>query len=344
MKLAEAASTFIPRIEDELRSLLEVRAPAAAKHYEIMQYHMGWRDPELKPAKAPSGKRLRPLLCVLTCMDASGDPSQALPAAAGLELLHNFSLVHDDIEDSSSTRRHRPTAWSLWGVPVACNVGDGMFSLAHLAFLRLLDRGVSQSAVLSALRSFIEMNLALTEGQYQDMSFEARLQVSVEDYYTMIGGKTGALLSAASEIGAIIAGATDNSLRNYREYGAALGRAFQLQDDILGIWGDEQETGKSTANDILSKKKTLPVVIALNHPDVGKRMRALYAGPRFDPDDVPAVLSLLDIAGARQATELAVKEATARGHAALQRLGDGGGYGTHDLLIELLDTLVSRRS
>lgn len=344
MKLAEATSTFIPRIEDELRSLLEVRLPAAARHYEIMQYHMGWRDPQLLPAKASSGKRIRPLLCVLACMDAGGDPSQAMPAAAGLELLHNFSLVHDDIEDNSSTRRHRPTAWSLWGVPIACNVGDGMFSLAHLAFFRLLDLGVSQGAVLSALKSFVDMNLALTEGQYQDMSFEERLLVSVEEYYAMIGGKTGALLAASSEIGAIIAGATEDGLRNYREYGAALGRAFQLQDDILGIWGDEQETGKSTANDILSKKKTLPVVIALNHPDVGKRMRALYAGPRFEPDDVPAVLSLLDLAGARQATELAVKDATERGCAALQRLDAGRAAASHELLIELLDTLVSRRS
>lgn len=344
MKLAEAASIFIPRIDDELRSLLEVRAPGAAGHYEIMQYHMGWRDPELKPATASSGKRIRPLLCILACMDAGGDPSQALPAAAGLELLHNFSLIHDDIEDNSSTRRHRPTAWSLWGVPVACNVGDGMFSLAHLAFFRLIERGVSRSAVLSALRSFVDMNLALTEGQYQDMSFEKRLQVSVEDYYAMISGKTGALLAAASEIGAIVAGATDDNLRNYREYGAALGRAFQLQDDILGIWGDEQETGKSIANDILSKKKTLPVVIALNHPDVGKRMRALYAGPHFSPDDVPAVLSLLELAGARQATERAVRDATARGHAALERLDDSGASNGHGLLMELLDTLVSRRS
>ncbi len=344
MNLAEAASTYLPHIEAELRSLLEVRTSEAARHYEIMQYHMGWRDHELKPANAPSGKRIRPLLCVLACMDAGGDPTRALPAAAGLELLHNFSLLHDDIEDNSCTRRHRPTAWSLWGVPIACNVGDGMFGLAHLAFFRLLDYGVPQSAVLTALKSFVDMNLALTEGQYQDISFEGQLQVSVDGYYAMISGKTGALLSAASEIGAIIAGATADSVCSYREYGAALGRAFQLQDDILGIWGDEQETGKSAASDILSKKKTLPVVIALNHPDVGKRLRTLYAGPGFMPDDVPAVLSLLDIAGARQATERAVSEATERGHAALQRLSEMGGASTHELLAELLDTLVSRRS
>lgn len=344
MNLAEAATTFIPLIEGELRSLLETRAPQAAKHYEIMQYHMGWRDPELKPATAPSGKRIRPLLCVLACMDAGGDPARVLPAAAGLELLHNFSLVHDDIEDNSPIRRHRPTAWSLWGVPIACNVGDGMFSLAHLAFFRLLERGVSDRAVLIALRSFVAMNLALTEGQYQDMSFEGRLQVSVEDYYAMISGKTGALLASASEIGAIIAGAPDESICSYREYGASLGRAFQLQDDILGIWGDERETGKSAAGDILSKKKTLPVVIALNHPNVGRRLRALYAGPRFAPDDVPAVLSLLDLAEAREATERAVMEATERGHAALGRLEDRSGSGAHGLLAELLDTLVSRKS
>ena len=344
MKLAEAASTFLPLIEAELRLLLAVRAPEAARHYEIMQYHMGWRDPELKPAIAPSGKRIRPLLCVLTCMDAGGDPARALPAAAGLELLHNFSLVHDDIEDNSLTRRHRPTAWSLWGAPIACNVGDGMFSLAHLAFFRLLDQGVSQSAVLAALRSFVDMSLTLTEGQFQDMSFEGRLQVSVDDYYAMISGKTGALLAASSEIGAITAGAAGDSVSSYREYGAALGRAFQLQDDILGIWGDERETGKSAASDILSKKKTLPVVIALNHPRVGKRLQVLYAGPQFAPEDVPAVLSLLDSAGARQATERAVSEATAHGHAVLQRLDSRGGASTRELLAELLDMMVSRTS
>ena len=138
-----------------------------------------------------------PLLCLLACAAAGGDPAKAVPAAAGLELLHNFSLIHDDIEDVSPTRRHRPTAWAVFGVPRACNAGDGMFSLAHAAFQRLPAQGVHPEIALNALRLFDEMCVRLTEGQYLDMSFEGRLDVSVNDYFGMIAGKTGALLAAS---------------------------------------------------------------------------------------------------------------------------------------------------
>jgi geranylgeranyl diphosphate synthase type I len=344
MNLAETFAAYVPQIEGEMRRLLEPRNARAARHYEIMQYHMGWRDPQLQPAIAPSGKRIRPMLCLLGCAAVGGDPEAALPAAAGLELLHNFSLIHDDIEDNSSTRRHRPTAWALWGIPLACNVGDGMFSIAHEAFFHLLGRGVPERAVLLALRRFVEMNLALTEGQYMDMSFEGRLDVTADEYYAMIGGKTGALLGVAPEIGAIIGGASEEEAAVLREYGAALGRAFQLQDDILGIWGSEEQTGKSTASDILTKKKSLPVVLALNHAAVGKRLRTLYAGPDFTPEHVPAVLTLLDQAAARQATEEAAAEATARARAALQALSSKGNGNSAALLDELLDMLLRRQS
>lgn len=346
MNLAEAFATFLPQIEAEMRQLLEPRNPRAARHYEIMAYHLGWRDESLQPAAAPTGKRIRPMLCLLACSAVGGNPQSALPAAAGLELLHNFSLIHDDIEDNSATRRHRRTAWSVWGIPVALNAGDGMFSLAHAAFFELTARGVPEATVLAAFQRFVEMNLALTEGQYMDMTFEGRLDVTVDEYYAMISGKTGALLGAAPEIGALIGGASPENALALREYGAALGRAFQLQDDILGIWGDEKETGKSAASDILTKKKSLPVVLGLNNERVAKRLRVLYAGPDFTQDHVPAVLKLLDEAGVRATVELAVEEATARGHAALETVAASGGNGafSHGPLSELLDLLVGRRS
>lgn len=346
MNLKQAFAAYVPLVEGEMRRLLEPRNARAARHYEIMQYHLGWRDELLQPAAAPAGKRIRPVLCLLACEAAGGKAEQALPAAAALELLHNFSLIHDDIEDNSPTRRHRPTAWSLWGVPLAINAGDGMFSLAHAAFFDLPAKGVPEAAVLAGLQRFVDMSLALTEGQYMDMSFEGRLDVSVEEYYAMIAGKTGALLGAAPEIGALIGGASPEMAQAYREYGASLGRAFQLQDDILGIWGDEQQTGKSAASDILTKKKTLPVVLALNHEGVGKRLRIIYAGPDFTAEHVPAVLSLLDQADVRRTTEQAVLDATARAHAALQTISAGGGNGnaSHGLLSELLDVLVGRKS
>lgn len=346
MNLSEAFATYLPQIEAEMRRCVEPRNPRAARHYEIMQYHLGWRDESLQPAVAPAGKRIRPMLCLLACMAAGGNPQAALPAAAGLELLHNFSLIHDDIEDNSPTRRHRPTAWSLWGAPIALNAGDGMFGLAHAAFFELASRGVPAATILAALQRFVETCLALTEGQYMDMTFETRLDVTADEYYAMIAGKTGALLGAAPEIGALIGGAAPQVAAGFREYGEALGRAFQLQDDILGIWGDEKLTGKSTASDILTRKKSLPVVLALNHPDVGKRLRVLYAGPELTPEVVPGVLSLLDQAGVRHTVEQAVKEATARGHAALAALAAHGGNGavSHGPLSELLDLLVGRQS
>jgi geranylgeranyl diphosphate synthase type I len=304
-----------------------------------MQYHMGWLDATLRPADAPAGKRIRPMLCVLACAAAGGDPRAALPAAAGLELLHNFSLLHDDIEDNSPLRRHRPTTWTIFGMPITCNAGDGMFSLAHMAFYRLEALGVPPAIVLRALRRFDEMCVALTEGQFLDMSFERRLRVTPGDYFRMIAGKTGALLAVAPEIGALVAGAPEDTCAAYRRYGAALGRAFQLQDDILGIWGDEAATGKSAASDILSKKKTLPVIYALAHEAVGVKLAERYAGPDFTPADVPAVIALLDAADARAYTEAHAQAATTDAYAALAAAGISTGP-----LVELLGLLASRKN
>jgi geranylgeranyl diphosphate synthase type I len=279
------------------------------------------------------------MLCLLACAAAGGDPRAVLPAAAGLELLHNFSLLHDDIEDNSPLRRHRPTAWTIFGMPITCNAGDGMFSLAHMAFYRLVAQGVSPAIVLQALRRFDEMCVALTEGQFLDMSFERRLSVTPNDYFRMIAGKTGALLAVAPEIGALVAGAPADICAAYRRYGAALGRAFQLQDDILGIWGDETATGKSAASDILSKKKTLPVIYALAHDSAGAKLAERYAGPDFTPADVPAVIALLDAAGARAYTEAQAQTATADAYTALAVAGVAGGP-----LVELLELLAARKS
>jgi geranylgeranyl diphosphate synthase type I len=238
-------------------------------------------------------------------------------------------------------------------MPKACNAGDGMFSLAHLAFNRLSGRGLPAATVLRATRVFGETSVALTEGQFLDMAFEQRLDVTPAEYFRMIAGKTGALLAAAPEIGALIAlGETskisetvrERIIAVYRQYGAMLGRAFQLQDDLLGIWGDEAATGKSAANDILSKKKSLPVVHALSHPTVGAELKALYAGPAFTLADVPVVLTLLAAAGARDYTAAQVRLATQQARAALTDAEPFAAPEAHRLLGELLDVLVDRNA
>jgi geranylgeranyl diphosphate synthase type I len=342
MSLAEASAEYLPWIEAELRAVVSSADPTLAGHYGIMQYHMGWLDEELRPAAAPTGKRLRPLLCLLACAAAGGDPRQAVPAAAGLELLHNFSLIHDDIEDHSLTRRHRPTAWKLFGLALACNAGDGMFGLAHLAFHRLAQQGVPAPIVLAALRILDQTCVALTEGQYLDLYFESRPSVTAEEYFAMIAGKTAALLAAAPQIGALIAGAPAAAVEAYRQYGAALGRAFQLQDDILGIWGDEAVTGKSAASDILSRKKSLPVVYTLSHPTAGPALARLYADPLLGEADVPRVLALLEEAGARGYVEGLVQSALHEARQALELVRPAAVAPAYAALRELLDTLAGR--
>jgi len=342
LNLSDAYTTYLPWIETELRDILACPRPDVARHYGMMGYHMGWLDADLQPAKAPAGKMIRPLLCLLACAAAGGDPRQVVPTAAGLELVHNFSLIHDDIEDRGVTRHHRPALWTLFGMPQACNAGDAMFSLAHLAIHRLAERGVPARVVLDVLRVFDEMCVALTEGQFLDLAFETRVQVTLDEYLTMIRGKTGALLAAAPQIGALIAGARPAAVEAYRCYGAALGQAFQLQDDILGIWGDEAVTGKSTAGDILSKKKSLPVLYALAHPAVAAEMAARYAGPAFTPDDIPHLLALLDAAGARPYAEARVQEAIAEARQALHVAVPAAEPLAHVALGELLDALVGR--
>lgn len=343
MSLNKFALAYLPLVETEMRELLTAGAAISRGHYAIMQYHMGWLGPDLKPTQAPAGKRVRPLLCLLACAAAGGNPTQAAPAAAGLELLHNFSLLHDDIEDASPTRRHRPTAWKIFGMPQACNAGDGMFSLAHAAFYRLRQRGVSAELTLAALERFSATCIHLTEGQYLDMAFEARLDVTVADYFAMIAGKTGALLAAAPEIGAQLAAASAPVVAAYGRFGAALGRAFQLRDDVLGIWGDEEITGKSAASDILSKKKSLPVLVGLAHPEVGPTLRKLYAGPAFTAADVAAVLALLDAADARAYVQEQVRIASAEARRALDDVAAAAVAEPHAALGEMLDALIERQ-
>ena len=333
--------SYLPVLEAAMQRAVAVPDPRLTLHYEIMAYHLGWRDEQLRPARANAGKRVRPMLCLLTCEAVGGRVEDALPAAVAVELLHNFSLIHDDIEDNSPTRRHRPTVWKLWGVPQAINVGDAMFTLARRALHDLRDRHPAPR-VLTAFRLFDDACVALTEGQHLDMRFEERLDVSVDDYLYMIRGKTAALIATSVALGALLGGADQAVQEQYRAFGENLGLAFQIIDDILGIWGDEATTGKSAASDILSKKKTLPVLYGLNHPQVGDALRALYAGPPFGEADVARVLALLDQAGART---YARERAAAFHRAALAAL-DATGVSSppQDALRALANDLLNRRA
>jgi geranylgeranyl diphosphate synthase type I len=322
--LKSILAQYLPAIEAELRDLLASAGAPFSDYYGMLHYHMGWCDDELHPIQGQAGKRVRPVLCLLANEAAGGSHEQALPAAAGIETLHNFSLLHDDIEDNSDTRRGRPTVWKLWGRPQAINAGDGMFALAHLAFGRLPERGVPVERAFAAWRIFDQTCLALTHGQHLDMHFEERLDVTVQDYMTMIGGKTAALIATSTHLGALLAGASEATCGHYRDFGRHLGLAFQVQDDVLGIWGEAGVTGKSTSSDIETRKKTLPVVYGLERSPV---LRQLYARDEIAPAQVEQVVHILNELGARQMAEAAATEHHRKAMESLELSGATGQAG-----------------
>jgi geranylgeranyl diphosphate synthase type I len=247
---------------------------------------------------------MRPLLGLLAYASITGEHQRALPGAAAVELGHNFSLVHDDIEDGDVERRHRPTLWAVHGIPQAINTGDTLFSLSRIALHRLTDLGFSDRTVLRLMRLFDETCLALCEGQYIDIAMGASDElVSVELYFDMIGRKTAALISASIEAGAVLATEDDDVIARYRGFGWALGLAFQLNDDLLGIWGPERTTGKEPS-DVVHRKKTLPVLYAYEHagPEDRERLGALYANHDLSQAEVAEVTAILERTGAREYT------------------------------------------
>ncbi len=292
-------SDLIADTEAEILRLVGDRDHSTHGVYEMVRYHLGLDGPG-----APSGKRMRPLLGLLAYASIAGDHRPALPGAAAVELGHNFSLVHDDIEDGDRERHHRPTVWALHGVPQAINTGDMLFSLSRMALHRLTDLGFSDARVLRLMRLYDETCVALCEGQYIDIATsESDGEMSVELYFDMIGRKTAALIAASIAAGAILATDDENVIGRYRGFGWALGIAFQLNDDLLGIWGQEQATGKEPS-DLLRRKKTLPVIYAIERADVDDRAKvhALYRGGDPTEAEVADVMAILDRTGARDYT------------------------------------------
>lgn len=346
MSLEDAFERYLPRVEAELRETVGSPNGNLAAYYGMMHYHLSWVDTAFRQVHARSGKRIRPLICLLCNGAAGGKMEEALPAAAAIELVHNFSLVHDDIQDGSRFRRGRQAVWDVWGAAQAINVGDGMFVLARLALHRLAARGVGLDRQQAATLALDRACLALCEGQYFDMAFEDRLETDLDEYLHMIRLKTATLLAASAQLGAIVAGSAPEIVKHFYDFGHDLGMAFQIQDDILGAWGDEQVTGKSAATDIRDKKKTLPVVYALNHspdPDAIEQLVRLYSqGGALDEDEIQAALDLLERTGARAYAE---EMAGAYHQSALTKLAAAGADGTAGTALrELADSLRRRQA
>ncbi len=271
----------------------------------VAAYHFGWIDAAGNPVEGDGGKAVRPALAVLSAQAAGAAPEVGVPGAVAVELVHNFSLLHDDLMDGDEQRRHRDTVWKVHGPAQAILVGDALFALANEL---LLEIGTVEAG--RATRRLTTATRALIDGQAQDMSYEHRDRVSVEECLEMEGNKTGALLACASSIGAVLGGADDRTADTLEKYGYHLGLAFQAVDDLLGIWGDPVATGKQTWSDLRQRKKSLPVVAALaaGGPASARLGELLAADARrsdfenFSEEEFAARAALIEEAGGREWT------------------------------------------
>ena len=302
-----------PSVEVALKETIDlVSEDPYAPLRSMLAYHLGWEG-EGAGVEA-QGKRIRPLLTLLSAAALGADWQAALPAAVGVELLHNFSLIHDDIQDQSPARRGRPTVWIKWGVPQAINAGDLMFTLAYQALLKLTPAEVA----LASTQTLSQACIRLTEGQFLDLSYETSRDLPLASYWLMIAGKTAALLAACCEMGAIAAQADPTQCQAMHNFGLALGLAFQVEDDWLGIWGEPALTGKSVESDLVSGKKTLPVVYALGQNEAFARR--WHSGP-VTPPEVPALAALLADEGAAEFTRQEAQRLTGEAILAIESTG-----------------------
>jgi geranylgeranyl diphosphate synthase type I len=312
--LARCRQAVHPAMTEAIESLApEIRRIAA--------YHMGWTDAAGHPVETIGGKGIRPTLAVLSAQAAWADAEIGVPGGVAVELVHNYSLIHDDIIDADTERHHRATVWSVFGLGPAIVAGDALEILAHQVLLASPHgRGAAASSSLA------EATAAMIAGQADDIAFERRRDVTVEQCTAMSAAKTGALLGCASSIGAILAGAPEATVGALRDYGRHLGLAFQAVDDLLGIWGDPARTGKPAGSDLRQRKKSMPVVSALKAGgEEADELRALILGPEPDgdvidvrtgggptleplgPDEIERATYLVEACGGREWTSVRAK-------------------------------------
>ena len=312
MSLESAQKQLLPLIEDHLKGFLfSLDFSASETLQEMIAYHMGWANDD-----QGGGKRIRPLLTLLCAGAYRGIIDNALPGASAVEYLHNFTLIHDDIEDNAPLRHGKPTVWKKWGMPQAINAGDALFSIAQLVITDLGER-CGDSIGLQAVRALNGTCLHLTRGQYMDIAFESREDVSVEHYLQMIEGKTAALIGFAAYLGGLTANQNQTQLNLLSQFGKTLGMAFQIQDDDLGVWGDPEITGKSSASDLLTRKKTLPILYGLQFSD---EFCNLWKNEKISPENVDQFSSLLATCGARDYVETKAASYTKQAFEILEKL------------------------
>ena len=322
---ADELPAFFARYQEQIDLALRAELDGLSLPlYETHSYYMGWTDVDGSETSNSGGKRLRPTLALLAAEAAGGKPERAMPVAVSLEYVHNFSLIHDDLEDQDRIRHHRPTVWAVWGEPTAIVSGNAMLKIADRALERLGDHGISEEVLLETKHSLAANYLRMMEGQYLDIQFESLDSVTVEQYLDMIERKTGALIETAVFLGSLVGrpGGPDAGFSaGLRSVGYELGRIFQIRDDILGVWGG-QETGKPVGADIERKKKALPAIHALSTASgpAKKRIVDIFAKDRIDGRDVEDALEIMEDLGTQQYCQSLADDRWRRARSVIQSL------------------------
>ena len=315
-------------LDEFIRNVLPVKN---SDMLDLFLYHLGLMD-----GQAEQGKRIRPMMVLLCAEGAGADWHSALPAATAVELIHNFSLVHDDIEDKGYLRRGKEAVWVKWGLPIALNAGDAMFVAGFKAMLDLA-KFVDMSEFTRASDLFVNTCLHLTQGQHLDIGFEKKVTVEVEEYYRMIEGKTAALFGCCAQMGAIIGKQKQEECQKYFHFGQTLGITFQIYDDFLGIWGDPNVIGKSVESDLVEGKKTLPILIGLN---TSQKFRDRWLEGPINSDETIEIVDTLNEDG----VELLVRQELNSWHQrlinALEHINCG--QSEKEALCELSNLIIAR--
>ena len=309
-RVSTLVDRYLPAVRERMRASVPI---VEGDVFGILRYHLGWQDGEGRPANQDSGKGLRAVLVLASCEMAGGQWREALPAAAALELIHNFSLLHDDIQDQDATRRGRPTAWTVYGLHPALAAGNAMRVVADRTLLALSEVGAPPETAAAAAAALTSRYLEMIEGQYLDLSFEESDEVTTGEYLDMVSRKTGALIDCAMHIGSLVATGDLRTAAAFGRCGRELGLAFQIRDDLLGVWGDPAATGKPVGADIRRKKKSMPIVHLFRQADARQRewLRNAYAADEVAGENVERVLGMLADLGAREFVQ-----STAAAHAA----------------------------
>jgi len=269
---------------------------------------MGWTDQQGQPTDTPRPLYFPTILALVSCQALSGDFRAALPAAAGVDLVHNFTLVHGDVQSARPDAQDRPSIWWVWGPAQAINAGDGLHALGRTTIMRLAQRGIPAERVLHAVESLDRACLALCEGQYMDLEFQERMVVTSTAYFDMISRKTGALTGSSAEGGALAAGTDEPVWLKFREMGIKMGMAWQVSQDIVDLWGGAGDG--MTASNVLNKKKSLPLIHALENSSLAakRELGGIYMKRVLEPEDVSKLVQILNEAGSKVFAEAKASE------------------------------------